>query len=387
MALTKFATRNLILLSVLILSGAGSIGARFTSGYSQCGKGKSTLKAVSMLFRHGDRTPTLAYPLDPYRDYPWPGGFEALSEKGAQQLHTSGIIKSARYSSLFSTNCDLAATHTVDLDKILVFSSSAQRCVDTVTNFLNGFIKVEWPSSLINVIPLDQDEMLAVPGKPCPKHESIIRTGPSLDDPDFKKIIDFESPEGKELLAYLEKNTGMPVFSSTVLHYLEDTLSIQKSNNLELPAWSEAVYEPYLKPFALVVFKAWASSYYMEFRSSILLRNITNIFDNVIAGSADPNILLYSAHDATIGGMLYFFGVWDQVPGVPAYASSLNLELHENAEIDDDYEVKLVYFPSYNGENPIEIKIPNCQAPCPYKQFKWNFQPRLTPNYDSVCST
>lgn len=49
MALTKFATRNLILLSVLILSGAGSIGARFTSGYSQCGKGKSTLKAVSMV--------------------------------------------------------------------------------------------------------------------------------------------------------------------------------------------------------------------------------------------------------------------------------------------------------------------------------------------------
>lgn len=52
-------------------------------------------------------------------------------------------------------------------------------------------------------------QMLAVPGKPCPKHESIIRTGPSLDDPEFKKIIDFESPEGKELLAYLEKNTGM----------------------------------------------------------------------------------------------------------------------------------------------------------------------------------
>ncbi|CAD7084874.1 unnamed protein product [Hermetia illucens] len=313
-----------------------------------------------MLFRYGDRAPAVPYPLDPYRDYPWPGGYEALSQRGAEQLHTSGLIKSVR---------------------------SVQRCVDSVTNFLNGFVKVEWPSKLINVIPLDQDEMLAVPGKSCPKYVKIIRTGPPLDDPEFKKIIDFESAEGKEFLAHIEKNTGLPTFWSSILLNLEDTLSIQKDNNLELPAWSEPVYEPYLKSLSPIVFDGWSSSYYMKIRSSALFKDMTNRFDNLITGSADQNILLYSAHDATIGGMLYLFGIRDQIPVMPAYGSSLNLELHGNAEIENDYEVKLVYSATYDDENPTEVSIPNCSAPCPYKKFKANIQPNLVDeDYDVVCS-
>lgn len=50
--------------------------------------------------------------------------------------------------------------------------------------------------------------MLAVPGKSCLLYENIITTGPSLDAPEFKAIIDFESTEGQEFLAYLQNNTG-----------------------------------------------------------------------------------------------------------------------------------------------------------------------------------
>ncbi|CAD7084877.1 unnamed protein product [Hermetia illucens] len=384
MALTNFATRDLVLLSILILSGVDTNGAKSLSVYSQCGKGESTLKAVSMLFRHGDRAPTLPYRFDPYREYPWPGGYGALSQKGAEQLYASGFIKSIRYSSLISADCD---TKAVDLDKILVLSSSVQRCVDSVTNFLNGFVRGEWPSSLINVIPGDKDEMLGVPGKWCPKYGKILVTGPPLDDPEFKKVIDFESPEGKELLAYLEENTGFPVSFSSIMMYVEDTLSVQKDNNLELPAWTEPVHEPYLKPISHIVFDSFTSAYLMKIRSSILFKDMMNRFDNLITGSADQNVLLYSAHDATIAGMLHFFGVRDQIPVMPDYGSALNLELHENSEIDHDYEVKLLYFASYDDENPTEVNIPNCQTPCPYKQFKANIQPSLIEeDFDSVCA-
>ncbi|CAD7084875.1 unnamed protein product [Hermetia illucens] len=340
-----------------------------------------------MLFRHGDRAPVLTYPMDPHREYPWPGGYEALSQRGADQLYTSGFIKSTRYSSLFPSNCDSKSTNTIDLDQMLVLSSSVERCVDSVTNFLNGFIRGEWPSSLINVIPPDRDEMLAVPGKSCPKYENSVIAGPPFDDPEFKKVIDFESPEGKEFLAYVEENTGIPVFWSSILLFLEDTLSVEKDNNLELPAWTERVYEPYLKPLSLIVFDGFASSYYMKIRSSILFKDMSNKFDNLIAGSADQNILLYSAHDITVAGMLHFFGIRNQIPFMPAYGSSLNLELHENSEIENDYEVKLLYFASYDDENPIEVNIPNCPAPCPYKQLKANIKPNLIEDdYDSLCS-
>lgn len=80
----------------------------------------------------------------------------------------------------------------------------------------------------------------------------------------------------------------------------------------------------------------------MKIRSSALFKDMTNRFDNLITGSAHQDILLYSAHDATIGGMLYLLGIRDQIPVMPAYGSSFNLELHENAEIENDYEVKVI---------------------------------------------
>lgn len=114
---------------------------------------------------------------------------------------------------------------------------------------------------------------------------------------------------------------------------------------------------------------------------------MTNRFDSLITGSTDQSVLLYSAHDATIGGMSHLLGIRDQISVMPAYGSSLNLELHENSKIVNDYEVKLVYFVSYDDENSTEVNIPNCSAPCPYKQFKSTLHPSfIADDYDTVCS-
>lgn len=128
----------------------------------------------------------MSYPLDPYRDYPWPGGYGALSEvwtllnslkclhlawapirfvsfiifqRGSEEMYGSGLIKSTRYSSLLSIDCDSDATCTVDFDNILVFSSAVPRCVESAESFLDGFLRVDWPSDLINIIPQNQDEV------------------------------------------------------------------------------------------------------------------------------------------------------------------------------------------------------------------------------------
>lgn len=46
-------------------------------------------------------------------------------------------------------------------------------------------------------------------GKPWPNYDDTLTTGMSLDHPEFKKIIDFESTEGQELIDYLQNNTGL----------------------------------------------------------------------------------------------------------------------------------------------------------------------------------
>ncbi|CAD7084879.1 unnamed protein product [Hermetia illucens] len=386
MASTIVSVRDLILFGILILSRVDDISAKFPSGCPRCGKGESTLKAVAMLFRHGDRSPTMSYPLDPYRDYPWPGGYGALSERGSEEMYGSGLIKSTRYSSLLSIDCDSDAACTVDFDNILVFSSAVPRCVESAESFLDGFLRVDWPSDLINVIPQNQDEILAIPGKLCPKYESIIATGPSLDSRKFKKVIDFRSSKGQEFLAYLQNHTGLVIDSSTDILFIADTLFIDEDNDLELPAWTESVFEQYLLPILSIVYDALGSSQYMKIRSSALFEDMANRFDNLIEGLDEQNIVLYSAHDVTLNGMLHLLGIRDQADARPPYGASLNLELHDNSKIKSDYEVKLLYYGSYDDQNPTEIKIPKCRAPCPYKRFKRNIEPRLIDDYESACS-
>lgn len=129
--------------------------------------------------------------------------------------------------------------------------------------------------------------------------------------------------------------------SGTALLLIEDTLLIQRDNHLELPTWTDPVFEQYLVPFASNFFDVWGSSQYMKIRSSTLFEDMTSRLDNLIAGSHKQNILLYSGHDATVGGMLHFLGIRNQTVARPAYGASLNLELHDNSEIQDDYEVKV----------------------------------------------
>lgn len=62
--------------------------------------------------------------------------------------------------------------------------------------------------------------MLAAPGKSCPKYIKPIITGPPMDDPEFKKVIDFGSPEGKEFLAYVEKHSGIVSIKATQPNYI-----------------------------------------------------------------------------------------------------------------------------------------------------------------------
>lgn len=70
-----------ITVSVIILGGAlcTVMLAYLVFGDDNDQEGLRTIRMVSVLFRHGDRTPTDSYPNDPYKNYRWPGGMGALT--------------------------------------------------------------------------------------------------------------------------------------------------------------------------------------------------------------------------------------------------------------------------------------------------------------------
>uniref|UniRef100_A0A182VPN0 Acid phosphatase n=1 Tax=Anopheles minimus TaxID=112268 RepID=A0A182VPN0_9DIPT len=73
--------------SVIVLGGAclTVMLAYLAFGDSTDESGLRTLRMVSIIFRHGDRSPTEFYPNDPHRNHHWTGGLGALSEILAQR--------------------------------------------------------------------------------------------------------------------------------------------------------------------------------------------------------------------------------------------------------------------------------------------------------------
>lgn len=346
-----------------------------------CINAQSTLRAVSMLTRHGDRSPAEDYPTDPYAGYKWPGGPGALSPKGVRELFRSGLIKASRYSPLFAENCGVGSC-TLSLDNIYVQSSSIVRCIESAISFLDAFVGIEWPKDLINVPAAEEDEILVYPGKPCPKYDTDFNV--DINSPEFAKVVDFQSDEGQQLIAYIESSTGMDIGSAIVT--VTDATLIQLANGLAIPAWAESVYDKYLVPLTDVSFDIFSKSDIMTIRSGRLLKDMIDRLEGFVFGTSAQNIIFYSAHDLTVSGLVQLLEIKDQTEARPSYGAMLDLELHENAEIADDLEVKIFYYLYYGDDNPIDIQIPNCAAPCPFNQFKETVQSKLVSNYDEVCS-
>ncbi|XP_037912175.1 testicular acid phosphatase homolog isoform X2 [Hermetia illucens] len=339
---------------------------------------KPTLKAVLMLTRHGDRAPNGVYPKDPYLSFRWPGGLGALSKKGERQMKMSGSLKAARYKSLLGSidNSSVNAN-------IFVLSSSMERCFKSARYFLDGFLTGKWNEDLINVLPHEQDEFLLVKGKSCSPYYKTLFSGCSFEDPDVKNFLKSNNI-GSRFFKLLEEKTGLEMTSIGPVFLLDDILSVQRDNGFPLPKWAYSLYDQYIHPIARFAFDKMSSSDYMQIRSGVLLRDMIERLDAVTSDPSRQNIVLYSAHDLTISALMHHMEIIDQCDIKPEYGACFAIELYENPDIPDDYQ--LFYFKNYADQHPAEIKLPFSNKLCTFKEFKDLMNPKVTNDYEKTCS-
>ncbi|XP_072159491.1 prostatic acid phosphatase-like [Bemisia tabaci] len=103
----------------------------------------------------------------------------------------------------------------------------------------------------------------------------------------------------------------------------------------------------------------------------------------------ERRINVYSAHDTTIANLWRGFNVIEKLE-FPSYGAALMIELHE---IDDKYQVKILYKKSHLDDDLIELKIEGCKdnqgketdAMCDLHIFLSALQPVVIENFDEAC--
>uniref|UniRef100_A0A182PV94 Acid phosphatase n=1 Tax=Anopheles epiroticus TaxID=199890 RepID=A0A182PV94_9DIPT len=359
--------------SVIVLGGAclTVMLAYLAFGDSTDESGLRTLRMVSIIFRHGDRSPTEFYPNDPHRNHHWTGGLGALSEKGSQQMYQLGKLLRPRYYRLLPPNGLYSKEH------MTIVSSYAERCIMSAQSFIAGFLPplentnplpIPWQPAAVNVLPRDRDTILAQK-QPCPRYDQSKQRLAAYPPKDVRELYE----KNAALFRTLSQGTGQNISTLLDVELLYNTLEIEKSAGLELPDWTEGIFPQKMLPIAE---RSLALITELPLMKKIKGGAIVGeLLDNAIrrrSGILIPerNIFIYSGHDVTLVNFMRALNIIDQTTGKPDFSAAIVFELHHSITFDDDFEVKIVYF--YNSEDkyPKEIEIPNCESPCSLTKFE-----------------
>lgn len=336
----------------------------------------SSLQLVSIIFRHGDKTPTETYKNDPYRDPSfWHDGFGQLTIKGKQQMYQLGNTLRSRYLKFFGN---------YSLKTIQVESSDADRCHQSAGAMLAAMFPPEgdqiwnptliWQPIPIHATPRSLDKKIVVKA-PCPRYDAEK----ARSDAEIAKETDTKY---HDLYTYLTLNAGQPINSILDVETLYNILEIEADNNYKLPDWTHSVFPDKMKDIATLTLasftytpllkRLWGGPLIKEIVDNMNLKKSNNL--------KDKKMFIYSAHDITLVNVWRALGFTEILK--PEYGASLLFELHY---VHLEYQVKLLYLNSSSANMPITLSVPGCSNPCLLDDFINITKPVIPVDWDMEC--
>lgn len=164
----------------------------------------------------------------------------------------------------------------------------------------------------------------------CPKYEKMLKK--LIIDPESGTSMYEFNRNNKDLFEYLTIHMGQNVTNIMPPSNLYDTLYVQESNGLELPAWTAAVYPHLLYDVRVRSFDLSTETEIMKrIRSGSMITRIYNQMAAFERNEPAHKIITYSAHDTTIANALSAMNITGQTDALPSYGSLLAFELHGSA--------------------------------------------------------
>nr|XP_023016136.1 prostatic acid phosphatase-like [Leptinotarsa decemlineata] len=334
--------------------------------YFEVNAAQDELKAVVVIYRHGDRTPIQPYPTDPYKNASyWPVGFGQLTKKGKHRHLDLGKWLRNRYDgflpSIYSEN-DIFIRST-DVDRTLM--SAEANLAGLYPPFGNQVWDevIKWQPIPVHTQPQQEDILLAAK-KPCPKYDRLLK---QLFKSDYFRNI---SHQNHDLYAYLTRYSGQTVSDLKSIEYLYSTLLIETLNNYTLPSWAIKVFPIKLYPWASLSFATETFTPELaRLKTGPLFNHIVKFFKNRTAESTEtPKFLVFSAHDTTIANVLNTMGAFEY--HTPPFASTIMMEMRKRS--NGRSYVNLFY---KNTSEPRQITLKHCDFNCDLVDFSTILKP------------
>jgi len=323
---------------------------------------ETELKLVTLVWRHGDRTPDLpTYPNDPYQNNPFaPYGLGQLTLTGYNRGYNNGKFFRKRYDAFLGPLYNQFEVRAQSTGMPRTRMSLQLWCAGLFPPVNTNF---EWKQNLnwqpcdFTAESLDNDPLLFPLGLNCPRfNEEVVG------------VFGSYMTENKAVMDILKGYTGLAFQTPFDSVGIYNALKTEYEYGLPLPTWAKDYYPDKLR---LLSNKAWAlmvsNTALKRIMAGKLLQKMIADWEAKIANTLSEKLFLFSAHDITIVSVLAAFNVWSS-DFTPDYGNAAVFELRQNRNTGE-YGVQ-VYYRAQPANEPKLLTIPGCQSFCPLSQLK-----------------
>uniref|UniRef100_H3CYB7 Lysosomal acid phosphatase n=1 Tax=Tetraodon nigroviridis TaxID=99883 RepID=H3CYB7_TETNG len=346
------------------------------------GAAEKKLAYVTVLFRHGDRSPIRAYPTDPYQEKDWPQGFGQLSQKGMRQHYELGSFLRLRYKGFLNESYDRheISVRSTDYDRTLMSAEANLAGLYPPPSQQTFEPELKWQPIPVHTVPLTEDRLLSFPVGDCPRYTQLVEETEHTEE--YVNIV----KKYQDLIELVKNKTGLNDTDDKSIWSVYDTLFCESQHNLTLPDWvTPEVYEKLgvLKDLSLEVpFGMYKQRDKSRLQGGLLLGEIVKNLSKMAV--PDPKqrlkMTMLSGHDTTVIALQASLDVYSGRQ--PPYAACYIFELYR----DDNGSASVsMFFRNDSTVPPYPVHLPGCTPDCPLEDFVRITKLSISDNRSKEC--
>uniref|UniRef100_A0A8C6AUP0 acid phosphatase n=1 Tax=Monodon monoceros TaxID=40151 RepID=A0A8C6AUP0_MONMO len=311
------------------------------------GVGAKELRFVTLVLRHGDRSPIETFPNDPIKESSWPQGFGQLTQLGMEQHYELGQYIRKRYEKFLNKSYkhEQVFVRSTDIDRALM-------------------------SAMTNLAALFPPEGISVWNPSLPWQPIPVHTVPVSEDRDFIEILPkFTGYHDQDLFGIWSK--------------VYDPLFCEGVHNFTLPSWATEDTMTKLEISELSLLSLYGIHRQKEksrLQGGVLVKEILYHMKSATQPLNHRKLIIYSAHDTTVSALQMALDVYNGI--LPPHASCHLTELYfEKGE----YFIEM-YYRNETQHEPHPLTLPGCTPSCPLTKFAELVAPVIPQDWSTECA-